>query len=152
MRTKQLEPLLGGWVQSQQRRERRPVAPQSHSTSSAERGEDVCLQTICNARRALEQTRKQTLIAQRPNRSRSRQTSWIRLNASTTEVWRLRLQEKGTGQPGPSRVSKGNAIRRHSDFRRTELGSEWYHPAWMAPCRPLCIAGVASERERAKDR
>ena len=93
MRTKQLEPLLGGWVQSQQRRERRPVAPQSHSTSSAERGEDVCLQTICNARRALEQTRKQTLIAQRPNRSRSRQTSWTRLNASTTEVWRLRLQE-----------------------------------------------------------
>ncbi len=50
------------------------------------------------------------------------------------------------GQPGPSRVSKGTAIRRHSEFRRTELGSEWYHPAWMVPCRPLCIAGVASDR------
>ena len=80
-----------------QRRERRPVARQNHSTSSAERGEDVCLQTICFARQPPEQTRKQTLIAQRPNRSRSRQTSWIRLNASTTEVWRLRLQEKQRG-------------------------------------------------------
>ena len=68
MRTKQLEPLLGGWVQSQQRRERRPLARQNHSTSSAERGEDVCLQTICNARRALEQTRKETLAAQRQAR------------------------------------------------------------------------------------
>ena len=43
------------------------------------------------------------------------------------------------GQPGPSRVSKGHAIRRHSEFWRTELGSEWHHPSILNGALPTFV-------------